>query len=369
VESIKMKNCSSHRGFTLIELLVVVSIITLLISILLPAVGAARTRARVSADVQNMKQHGIGMANYAAANGDTLPNAPIAPPDDKPKPTAGVPGRTARMFGTTEFPVNGFAFQSNGVPTWSPPLDFGGDAMINNGYSWSHMAMCFNGYFVVMSQYMTDQEGIDALQDVFYSPADTSGKDIRDTQSRTYLQGNKGAWPGLSSPVMDQKFRTPSYRYVPAGVVSPAVMDVTLRGDPSGSDLDLTSNSRDISGENYRENGFYSYVKRNPSASVDFPSNKVMFFLEEALHNPNRLSWFEPGAICPVAMADGSARETVPDRDAIDGRNKAAVAERAGSWETVVYKYASDDPNLPDTTVSYYFPYIVTRGGVKGRDL
>jgi prepilin-type N-terminal cleavage/methylation domain-containing protein len=364
-----MARTRTGRGFTLIELLVVVSIITLLISILLPAVGAARTRARVSADVQNMKQHGIGMANYAAANGDTLPNAPIAPPDDKPKPTAGVPGRTARMFGTTEFPVNGFAFQSNGVPTWSPPLDFGNDAMLNNSSSWSHMAMCYNGYFVVMSQYMTDKEGIDALQDVFYSPADTRGKQIRDTMSRPFLQGNKGAWPGLSSARMEENFRTPSYRYVPAGVVSPAVMDVTLRGDPSGSDLDLTSNSRDISGENYRENGFYSYVKRNPSASVDYPSQKVMYFLEEALHNPNRLSWFEPGAICPVAMADGSARETVPDRDAIDGRNEAAVAERAGSWETVRYKYTPGAGSQPPVEVSYYMPYVVTRGGIRGRDL
>ena len=366
-----MKNNSSQRGFTLIELLVVVSIITLLISILLPAVGAARTRARVSACVQNMKQHGIGVANYAAANGDTLPNAPIAPPDDAPKPTHGVPGRTARMFATETFPVNGFAFQSNGVPTWRPlaftPFD---TSMINNGNSWSHMAMSYSGYWVVMSQYMTDQEGIDALQDVFYSPSDTLGKEIRDTKSRQKLKDNNGRWFGLSSSTMKGDsgyFRTPSYRYVPAGVITPAAMDTTLGGEARASDFNL--NTKDISGDDYLEQGFYAYIRRIPSASVDFPSQKVTFFLENAVHNSNRGSWFEPGAICPVAMADGSARETIPDRDAIDGRNKAAVTEKAGSWLTVVYVITADDPSQEDVTVSYYMPYLVTRGGMRGRDL
>lgn len=355
-----------RQGFTLIELLVVVSIITLLISILLPAVGAARTRARVSACVQNMKQHGIGTANYAAANGDTLPNAPIAPPDDAPNPAHGVPGRTARMCATSTFPVNGFAFQSSGVPTYRPITQFQA-GLPNYSDLWGNMATAYNGYWVVMSQYMTDQEGIDALADVFYSPSDTRGKQIRDERSRPYLADNNGAWPGLGASVMKTRFRTPSYRYVSAGVLTPAAMDVSQFGDPKGTpNFDLSSSV--ICEQNYEQEGFYQYCRRLPASSVDYPSQKVMYFLEEAVHNPNRFNWFEPGAICPVAMADGSASETVPDRDAIDGRGENALRERAGSWLTVVYVAGQDDDGV-DITVSYYMPYLVTRGGVRGRDL
>jgi len=75
----KKSQTMSHRkigqccGFTLIELLVVVSIIALLVSILLPALGKAREHARASQCGSNMRQVGIALTTYALQSEDYYP--------------------------------------------------------------------------------------------------------------------------------------------------------------------------------------------------------------------------------------------------------------------------------------------------------
>ena len=59
----------SSRAFTLVELLVVIAIIAILVSILLPAVNAAREAARRTACFNNMRQIGLGLANYESTFG------------------------------------------------------------------------------------------------------------------------------------------------------------------------------------------------------------------------------------------------------------------------------------------------------------
>jgi prepilin-type N-terminal cleavage/methylation domain-containing protein/prepilin-type processing-associated H-X9-DG protein len=68
----------SRRGFTLIELLVVMGILTVLASLLLPGLAAARRQARVTACLSNLRQVGVAVVVYSSDNDGTIPYGPKA---------------------------------------------------------------------------------------------------------------------------------------------------------------------------------------------------------------------------------------------------------------------------------------------------
>lgn len=67
-------SCRTNRAFSLIELLVVISIITLLVALLLPALQRSRDAAQIAIEVSNARQFAMGIVSYTTDFGGWYPD-------------------------------------------------------------------------------------------------------------------------------------------------------------------------------------------------------------------------------------------------------------------------------------------------------
>ena len=128
---------SPRAGFTLIELLVVIAIIAVLVAVLLPAVQSAREAARRTQCKNNLKQLGLGIANYeetyaaypSGAQGTTNSGVPWA---SIPAPQAAFSNfnRFSYMLPILPFIDEGPRYEQivAGDPNGTPKIPLGGPA-------------------------------------------------------------------------------------------------------------------------------------------------------------------------------------------------------------------------------------------------
>ncbi|MDX2082235.1 MAG: prepilin-type N-terminal cleavage/methylation domain-containing protein [Terrimicrobiaceae bacterium] len=104
-----------RAAFTLVEILVVVAVLAILVALAVPAVGRAVERAATTADTNNLRQIGQGIAAFAAENDSRIPNRNVPVPGTA---TGGGSDRESFMEAVDRMLPPDSRFSQNSIYNW-----------------------------------------------------------------------------------------------------------------------------------------------------------------------------------------------------------------------------------------------------------